>query len=245
MKPIIGIVPSFIEQNTEKYYKLFKNYCDCIRDREGIPIIIPIIDMVEIDVILKLIDGLLLSGGSDICPSFYKEKVMIQNLLVSKQRDQFEINLTKKALLRNVPVLGICRGMQLLNVAAGGTLYQDINQYNLTSFNHKVNGEEENYGTHYVRLVKDKLLFKIFQTDCLKVNSIHHQAVAELAEGFCANAHAEDGIIEGIENLDYLLALGVQWHPERMIKAFSKHYKLFDLLIEKAIENRKSKGGEL
>jgi len=243
MKPLIGIIPSIAEKNAGSFYKLFTNYCDCIRDRKGIPIVIPIVNKVEIDEILQRIDGLLLSGGPDIYPSFYKEKVMSSNLLVSKKRDQFEIGFTKKALFRNIPILGICRGMQLLNVAAGGKLYQDIIEYNLSPFNHKVNGEEEKYGTHHVKLIKEKWLFKIFQTDILKVNSIHHQAVAELADGFFANAYAEDGIIEGIENADYRLALGIQWHPERMVQAFPKQYKLFDLLIEKAIENRKSKGG--
>jgi len=244
MKPVIGVIPSFIETSIRDYYKLFRNYCDCIIERGGVPLIIPIVEKADVDIVLNIVDGLLLSGGSDVIPSFYGEKVMVNNLVVSEKRDEFEIFITRKALISDMPVFGICRGMQLLNVAAGGTLYQDISQCSISTLNHRVTGKEEKHGIHNVSLVKDKTLSKIFGTDYLKVNSVHHQAIDKLAAGFSVTALAEDGIIEGIENTNYHFAVGVQWHPERMVKVYEEQYKLFDLLIEKSVEARNSKGGK-
>ncbi len=231
MKPVIGITSSLLENDCRDYYKLYTNYCQCISDSGGIPVIIPAAEKSSVDVYLDMMNGLLLSGGPDIAPAYYGQEVKVNNITTVKIRDESEILLTEKALEKDMPVLGICRGMQVLNVASGGTLYQDINRCGISSFNHSVTGPEEYSGTHMVTLNKGSILFELFQREKFMVNSIHHQAVEKAAPGFAGTALSEDGIIEGIESSIHYFAIGVQWHPERMVENYPFQYRLFDGFI--------------
>jgi putative glutamine amidotransferase len=167
-----------------------------------------IMDMVE------AIDGLLLSGGTDVAPELYKESVLDKRYPGEIPRSAFEIELLKRTYERKKPVMGICRGIQLINVAFGGTLYQDLYLQRQLGNHELKEGQPPPF--HNVILEPNSRLFKIIGKSPIRVNSSHHQAVKDLASGFSITATSEDGIIEGIELNDSTFVLGVQWHPERL-----------------------------
>jgi putative glutamine amidotransferase len=159
-------------------------------------------------------DGLLLSGGVDVAPEFYDEEILYQQFPGETPRSRFEIELLRAAHQAGKPVLGICRGIQLINVAFGGTLYQDL-ALQCELGNHELKeGKPPPY--HDVQIERDSRLFAIIGKTPIHVNSSHHQAVKDVAKGFTITARSEDGVIEGIENHDSTPIIGVQWHPERM-----------------------------
>ncbi len=167
--------------------------------------------------VLDACDGLLLTGGSDVEPSRYGDTTRFANVETEPARDAYELDLVRGALERDLPVLAICRGIQLLNVAAGGTLIQDIPSERPSDVRHKVR-EPKDSKIHDVRLVPGSRLARVFETTpggmTFPVNSRHHQAVKDVAPGFVVSATAPDGIIEGIERPGATFCLGVQWHPE-------------------------------
>ncbi|MBS4060417.1 MAG: gamma-glutamyl-gamma-aminobutyrate hydrolase family protein, partial [Bacteroidetes bacterium] len=223
MKPVIGIT-SDLQQNI---YKLRKDYIKAVSSAGGLPVIIsPFPDNHGfkkacksilsresndyISSIADLIDGLLLSGGDDIAPKYYNEEISVPRKclkVIPKLRIEFEISLLKEVVKRRKPVLGICFGMQLLNVAFGGSLYQDLKYQKEDSFDHK-NTE------HNVRVLRIAGLD--IKHSRYIVNSTHHQAVKMLGEELDILALSDDDIIEGFYKKDYPFLIGVQWHPERM-----------------------------
>jgi putative glutamine amidotransferase len=161
-----------------------------------------------------MIDGLVLSGGSDVDPHYFGEEPHPKIGNITPERDKTEFLLTKAMLKRNKPILAICRGIQILNVAAGGKLYQDIaSQYEGELIQHSQKAPRS-YLAHSVQVTPGSLLAKSAGSESFRVNTFHHQAVSTVAPGFEVTAVASDGIIEGIESADYHFALGVQWHPE-------------------------------
>jgi putative glutamine amidotransferase len=170
---------------------------------------------------LEGVDGLMLTGGEDIAPARYGEVPDATVVGVDPARDEFEIELVREAQRRNLPILAICRGIQVLNVAAGGTLVQDIPSQVKGALEHKLAvPQHEPYAlAHEVWLDKDTLLTRLMRerlsdTDACDVNSRHHQAVKQLGEGLQVSATAPDGVIEAIEAPAARFCLGVQWHPE-------------------------------
>ncbi len=195
------------------WYAVRENYCTAVSRWGGMPLPLPHEPQL-VESYLDLLDGLILTGGAfDVPPSYYGESGQHDTVITKDKRTQFEFAITKGALARKLPILGICGGEQLLNVALGGSLIQHIPDTIAQALAHEQPNPRHEPG-HTVKLTAGTLLHRIAGTEQLSVNSAHHQAVARLAPGMIANAYAEDGVIEGIEYPDHPFCLGVQWHPE-------------------------------
>lgn len=165
---------------------------------------------------VQLIDGLMLPGGPDVDPTFYGEEPHPKIGMTLYQKDRFEIALIKAALAADKPIFGICRGIQIMNVAMDGTLYQDLeSQYPELKIQHP-QATLGQFATHHVELTAGSKLAKLYGRSTIKVNSRHHQAVKAVGKGLKVTAVAPDGVVEGMESTDTDLFLGVQWHPENM-----------------------------
>lgn len=216
------------------------DYIEAIRLAGGIPIVLPIVEGKEfIQQQMQLVDALLLSGGYDVSPLFYDEEPKRGLEAICTDRDLYEIQLLQVARETHKPIFGICRGIQLLNVALGGTLYQDIGMALPAALQHSQKAKPEE-ATHTVALVPCTRLHRIMEEDLILTNSLHHQAIKDLAPGLIANAYTKDGLIEGVEGESDLFILGVQWHPELMCGKHPKMLKLFHALIEAARQRSKT-----
>lgn len=172
-------------------------------------------DSPQAEKLLEKADLLLLIGGGDVDPVRYGEAKIPQCGTIEAERDEFEYRLLAEAVRTGKPVVGICRGMQIINVYFGGTLYQDIPTQYDTKINHRNGGDNIGNITHSINIVEGSRLREILGTESLGVNSSHHQAAKDVAPGFRVSALSTDGIIEGIES-DTLPVAGVQFHPERL-----------------------------
>ena len=212
--PVIGVTANFSDGSC----CLADGYCTSVLKAGGVPLVIPPYE--EKDALLStlnLLDGLLLTGGGDINPLFLDEEPVNALHSINYRRDRQELLLMRLAADRQIPVLGICRGIQVMTAALGGKLYQDIyTQSGIEPLKHDQQ-LDRSVPSHTVRIEPDTVLHSLFRTDQLAVNSFHHQAVKEAAPGFRVCATAADGIIEAVESTEYKSMLGVQWHPECMI----------------------------
>lgn len=239
-KPIIGITPSPMDDTQDHgsfhRYAIASTYTEAIESAGGVPLVIPP-QAGNIDEILDVIDGLLLSGGGDIDPKIYGDRHLHEKTYgIHEGRDTLELELTRRALERDMPTLCICRGIQVLNVALGGTLYQDIAGEYSTELSHrqqdrKIPKEEPG---HVVTVQPETLLARTYGTPSIQVNSFHHQSLKDVVPALRVNAVAPDGTIEGVEHPEKTWVLGVQWHPEMMFKAHDEHLKPFAMLAEQA-----------
>lgn len=211
--PLIGISASISSGAS----RVGATYIQSIVKAGGTPIIIPAVtDGKVLRNIVSNLDGLVLIGGADVNPLWYEEEPREKLEEVDPVRDLYELKLIKMATDQNIPVLGICRGLQLLNVAFGGTLYQDIpSQRGDHSVKHRQD-LPSSYGSHRVFVDANSQLASILGKDTLAVNSLHHQAIKELAPIFKATAYAPDSIIEAIDAYPNRSIMGVQWHPEAL-----------------------------
>lgn len=227
-KPIIGITTLMIEN---KHFELNKKNNEAIQQAGGVPIMLPH-EIDHVERYADMIDGLLLTGGHDVDPYYYGEEPHKKISELTPERDAFEFALTQLMLAKNKPVFGICRGSQMLNVAAGGSLVQDIPSAFPDAIQH-VQTTKPDYPIHSIRVLEQSKLGEILGKEVVRVNSFHHQAVKELGDGFYAAAWASDGIIEAIESAKYTFAVGVQWHPELTINADGEQSnQLFEAFIE-------------
>ncbi|KLU63678.1 putative glutamine amidotransferasec [Desulfosporosinus acididurans] len=216
-KPIIGITGAYVKHNSymEGVY-VHQDYHKSVILCGGIPIILPYVSPEITIEMLKLCDGIILSGGEDVDPKFYGQDPRIGLGHTIPERDQVEISIVNYALKHQVPLLAICRGVQLLNVALGGTLIQDIPSTVSKALQHSQTAER-NRDTHWVTVEKNSKLYEIFQEDRVRVNSLHHQAIDVLAPDLRAVAKASDGIIEAVEYTKVSsFFIAVQWHPESL-----------------------------
>ena len=230
-RSIIGITvdsESPGEYSRQPWYALIKNYFQMVSDAGGGPILLPH-EIKLINLYIEKIDGLLITGGDfDIDPQLYGEKKKFRKIKSKKNRTNFEIEITKKAIRKNIPILGICGGQQLLNVAFGGTLIQHIPKEIKNPLKHEQPNPRTEAG-HRVKILGNTLLHKITNKKIMHVNSAHHQAVKNPGKNLTVNAIAEDGLIEGIENNNQRFCLGVQWHPEYSIDSGDK--KIFQAFV--------------
>lgn len=204
------------------------DYVQAIALAGGIPIILPVVESDEqIMGQVQLIDGLLLSGGQDVAPAYYGEQPESALGVVHRERDAHELALVKIAHQMNKPILGICRGIQLINVAFGGTLYQDISSHHQQALQHCQKSKPES-AAHTVHLVEGSLIHRLLGSSTIETNTFHHQAVKTLAPGFTVTGTADDQLIEVIERDGDPFTLGVQWHPELMHRHHPTMQKLFE-----------------
>ncbi len=221
--PIIGLTPQ-IDYDTGMY-KIAPHYTDCLARAGAIPLLLPFTkDQNGLSHLLALCDGILLTGGHDIHPSYYGEDMHeFCNSPVSS-RDTLEMQLIPMALERKKPIFAICRGIQALNVALGGTLYQDINAQGATDLSHRL---PDTPAAHSVTCVKDTLAAELFGTEPVSVNSLHHQAIKDLGQGLSVAAYSEDGLVEAVHLPSHPFVFGVQWHPELLAAKDPNQFELF------------------
>lgn len=239
-KPIIGIsgdtklISNEVFQG-HKFAYMINNYVESIERSCGVPYIIPIIQNEEIiKQQVKNIDALILSGGSDVNPLLFGEEPSEKLGAIVNERDIYDTKLLKFAMKLDKPILGICRGIQVLNIVNGGTLYQDLSLHQGHSVKHFQSGSPSS-ATHTVDIIKNSVLYEILGEKAL-VNSFHHQAVKKVAKGFKVTALSKDGVVEAIEKEGESFVLGIQWHPEMMSREHNEMQKIFDVLVEKATE---------
>ncbi|MGZ9035041.1 MAG: gamma-glutamyl-gamma-aminobutyrate hydrolase family protein [Rhodospirillales bacterium] len=195
------------------WFALRQNYCSAISRAGGLPLLLPH-EPSLIEDYIATIDGLLVSGGNfDVDPALFGAGERHPKVTTKDGRTAFELALTRLAMARDMPVLGICGGQQLLHVALGGTLIQHIPDAIDTTIAHEQPNPRDEPG-HLVRVVRGTRLHDIVQVEELAVNSAHHQAAKDAPAGVTINAVAPDGVVEGIEAADRRFCLGVQWHPE-------------------------------
>jgi len=231
-KPLIGVTFDSLETGDfarSPWYGLRQNYCSSVAEVGGIPL--PLIhDLTLIDSYLSSIEGLILTGGDyDIDPTFYGMPTRHPTVKTKPRRTTFEMTILAGALERNLPILGICGGEQLINVKLGGTLIQHIPDEITAPLPHE-KFKPSSEASHTVQVMKGTHLHQIVKNDGLSVNSTHHQAVKELGQGVVINAVASDGVIEGIEVPAYRFCLGVQWHPEFFVSPQDK--VIFEAFLE-------------
>jgi putative glutamine amidotransferase len=195
------------------WYAIRENYCAAIRTAGGLPILLPHDPEAAADYLDRL-DGLVVTGGGfDVDPALFGATTRHETVKTKDRRTAFELAITRGALARDMPVLGICGGQQLLNVVLGGTLIQHIPDEVPGALAHRQPNPRNEPG-HDVRIRPGTLLHRIAGVDALAVNSAHHQAVKDVGASVVIDAVADDGVIEGIEHAGYRFCLGVQWHPE-------------------------------
>ncbi|MGB2770374.1 MAG: gamma-glutamyl-gamma-aminobutyrate hydrolase family protein [Candidatus Zixiibacteriota bacterium] len=251
--PTIGITCSMEHQDRKRKFPtasafdyLKKFYYEAVERSGAVAVLLPNTRKTDkIPDYLSMVDGILVSGGNDVDPVFYGEKKKCGNLSITRERDLFEIALVRRAKTRRVPILAICRGMQLVNVAFGGDLYQDF-RFGEDFLDHTLKGSARYQKSHPVTIQEGSKLFGVIGKTKIMVNTDHHQMVKRIAPGFVATARSKrDGVIEAIESNDDLYLLCVQWHPELMRDRNSK--ALFDSLVQSAREfksrNRNRKPG--
>ncbi|HZK28737.1 MAG TPA: gamma-glutamyl-gamma-aminobutyrate hydrolase family protein, partial [Clostridia bacterium] len=203
------------------------------------PILIPVTqDRMAVKSILDLCDGLILTGGEDVSPLLYGEDPVKKIGTLSRLRDDYDLLLFNLALERKIPVFGICRGMQLINVALGGSLHQHTDDLPQFTIRH-VQQASRHEVTHRVTVVPSSRLHPVLG-DSVAVNSWHHQAIKDLALGLTAVASSSDGLIEAVESINESLPpiIGVQWHPEELSQAIPEMADLFFLFVEICGENK-------
>lgn len=213
---------------------LNRHYTKAVLDAGGIPVMIPTLpDRSFIKSLVEKLDGLILVGGLDVHPRFYGEELTPHCGELNIHRDELELELVKAAGDKKLPLLGICRGMQMMNVAMGGSCFQDIGAQVESAIEHRQNAASY-VTTHVVSIKPDSLLHDVLKSESIWVNSHHHQAVKISAPGFYCSAQSGDGVVEAIEKTDADFWLGVQWHPEGTVGHDEHSIKLFKALVDAA-----------
>ncbi|MBY7142652.1 gamma-glutamyl-gamma-aminobutyrate hydrolase family protein [Virgibacillus sp. NKC19-3] len=215
MKPLIGITSSM--EIDQSHYAVTNRNVKAISRAGGMPVMLPyFLEEEDVDQMANQIDGLYATGGYDIDPTLFKEEPHPNLGTIIPARDQSEIALMNKFLEMDKPILGVCRGAQTLNIAAGGDMYQDIyTQINQVLLQHSQKAPLD-HGSHFIYVQKGSLLHQLTGSEKFRVNSLHHQANRDVSDYFEISAKANDGIVEAVESKEHSFALGLQWHPESM-----------------------------
>ena len=243
-KPIIAVTPQCEIPQVQGGWQMLRTnttYFDAIEHAGGIPIMLPW-QFNEEDVarVMEIVDGVVIAGGNDISPFYFGENILEQCGDILPKRDESELLLARFAYKNKIPLLGICRGCQVINVAMGGSLIQDI-PFQFVSENgvkliHSQKNMPSGYAVHRVSISKDSRLYDCFGQEEIMVNSFHHQAAKDVAPSFFASAYAEDGLIEAVEPVaGDSFYVGIQWHPEMMFKNDENSRRLFRYFIDCAL----------
>ena len=227
-KPIIGVTPLWDAERQSVW--MLPDYLDGIKAAGGLPVVLPL-EMSEEDAnqVVETCDGFLFTGGQDVSPELYGMEDATGTIVVSPERDKMETLLLTKALQANKAVLGICRGLQFINVFLGGTLWQDLPSQHPSEIAHR-QGKPYGVPSHQVKLNGD--LKSLLSKDILEVNTLHHQAVKDLGKDLTAMAIAPDGIVEAVQMLGKRFVWAVQWHPEYLFKTDKDSLAIFSCFVE-------------
>lgn len=229
----IGLTLSIENRGSFNEYLIPSDYVKAVIESGALPVLIPPLeDRNRLDLILSGIDGIIITGGDDISPEIYGEENTGLSLNTSRVRDEVELYLMGKAVNSGNPVLGICRGFQLVNIFFGGTLYQDLESQFKGRINHKNNFRNSEDLHHEVIIESGSRLSSIIRSERFMVNSRHHQGVKEPGRGLVPSAYASDGIIEALEQRN-LNIIAVQWHPENLVRLGGKYISLFADLVQR------------
>jgi putative glutamine amidotransferase len=232
LRPVIGITGGFgASPEGDERFHLGSEYFDAVEAVGGVPVLLPPVrgegflrDQLE------RVDALLIPGGGDFSSSRYGQSPLPENNLVHPRREAYDFQCVEAALKAGLPILGICYGMQVINVVLGGTLVQDLPPPAPDGVVHKHAGARS---MHSISVEPDTRLFSILNSPRVGVNSSHHQAIDRLGHGLCVSARSKDGIIEAIEGEGDGFLIGVQWHPESLIGR-PEHLALFRALVDAA-----------
>ena len=233
-KPLIGVTPQMgkikgFELN-EKVVRLFPQYMDALLDEGAIPVILPFAeDPMDIEELVDEMDGFVFTGGQDIGHGLYVPGADLEDVT---QRDRFEVKLLETVMAKDKPFLGICRGLQLINVVQGGTLYEDVHQKKTTlNIEHEQEDHLEQIYHHKVEIQPGTLLERICRCKEMPVNSLHHQAIDRLGKNLEVQAYSEDGFVEAVRVITAYYGLAVQWHPELIFEQDYHARKIFRSFI--------------
>lgn len=249
MKPLIGITCSYgiVSGNSlssvstahmpQEFNQLSNAYVKAVENAGGVPVIVPLYNNIQnIISLLEALDGIVLSGGADISSIIYGQRPSGRLKTITPLRDKQEIEMVNHIIKhRNMPVLGICRGMQILNIAYGGSLYQDLESAGFSC--HLLNMYPRSHETHTVAPCESSVLYEIFGNAEIGVNSFHHQAVENVGNGLKVAALSEDNIVEALENCrEDKFIIGIQWHPEELSDD-TKQQEIFKAFIDSCKKN--------
>jgi putative glutamine amidotransferase len=249
MKPIIGITSRRAPRGPEDGITPLGNnihfsvigHCLAVERCDGLPVVVPVTeDLDAVGDYLRLCDGLVITEGNDLDPTLYGQQPLPEcSKNLDPVKDRFEFELLRQALDADVPVLGICRGLHVVNALRGGTLHQDLPTYFTGRaedgpVRHRGDGDARYRTYHDVTLAEGSVLRGCYGSARYSVNTIHHQGVAKLGDGLVPTAHTDDGLIEAVELPDRRFAVFLQWHPERIWDAEPTHLAVFRAFLEAA-----------
>lgn len=242
-KPIIGCTVyrhQGAETGSLAMMALTEAYITAVQQAGGIPIMIPLgLTNSDLQTILSQVDGVLLPGGGDVDPTYYRHPPSSLIKRMDSDRDRVEIQVAQTAVAQQKPLLAICRGHQLLNVALGGTLWADVHQQMPEALVHDFNeSHPRQHHAHTITVQPDSRLADYLGVQQTAVNSLHHQGIRDLAPGLRAVATAPDGLIEGVELPDHPFTIGVQWHPEWLVDELPTMQRLFAGFVAAARNGR-------
>jgi putative glutamine amidotransferase len=240
-RPIIGCTTyrkSVPQKNPIDVYGLVPSYTEAVTAAGGIPVLIPLgLGEADLQTIFNRIDGLILPGGGDVEPRIYNGQSHETLRDIDPERDRTEIIMARLAIENRKPILAICRGLQVLNIALGGTLWEDISSLVPGTIDHEsLNGHPRNHLAHTVSVNPKSSLARHLGRTKSWVNSYHHQAIRDLATGLTTIATSSDGVIEAVEMTEHPYAIGVQWHPENLVKDDPAMLSLFRGLVKEATQ---------
>ena len=229
MKPLVGVMPLWDDEKDSLW--MLPGYLEGLQEAGATPVILSLTeDREEIEHLVDICDGILLTGGHDVDPSVYGEEALNGTVLCCKARDNLERIVLEDAMQKDKPILGICRGIQLINALLGGTLYQDLPTQHPSDIDHHQTPPYD-VPVHDVFIKKDSPLYDCLGSDRISVNSYHHQAVKDVAPCLEVMAESEDGIVEALYKPFYRFLWAVQWHPEFSYKKDDNSRKIFKAFV--------------